>query len=126
MRIGIDSLASKVLCRRHNSDLSPLDHVGHDFLQALHTIFCAGVSDDEFRHEVFHVDGSKLELWLLKVLCGILASQKRDVPSIWVKTLFEKQMFAEDSGVYLFAEEGRELTWFFNLVRVIIYLTHLV
>jgi hypothetical protein len=39
MQIGIGSLTSKILCEHHNSQLSPLDGSGRDFLQALKSSF---------------------------------------------------------------------------------------
>lgn len=124
--VGINSLVSKVLCRHHNSELSHLDASGREFLRALKTSFDSAVSKDEFTHEVFNVAGDKIELWLLKILCGVLAVSKNvTVPEKWVEILFEREPIADGSGLHIFgemgssrSESGRSSVWFFNLVRV--------
>ncbi len=119
MEIGIGALTSKVLCRRHNSEISPLDAAGQVFLRVLKTSFDEALQGNHFAPEVFTIDGSRLERWLLKTLCGILAiSGAVEVPDKWITILFGREPFPEGSGLHLFGEPGRA-GWFFNLVRVI-------
>ncbi len=117
--IGISALASRILCSHHNSDLSPLDEAGSKFLRALKSSFDEAFRDGDFAHEVFFIDGDKLELWLLKVLCGIFkACSPVEVPQRWIEILFQRQPFPEGCGMHIFGEPGSS-GWFFNLLRVI-------
>jgi hypothetical protein len=117
--IGIEALTSRILCSHHNSRLSPLDKTGREFLSALKSIFDEAIGNENFGHEVFSVDGDKLELWLLKILCGVfVVSGTVEVPEKWVGILFQREPFAEDSGMHIFGAPS-SATWFFNLVRII-------
>lgn len=119
MEIGIGALTSRILCSHHNSELSPLDETGRIFLPAVKSSFDEAVGNEIFAHEVFSIDGIKLELWLLKILCGIFAASSTvEVPGRWIEILFEREPFPEDSGMHIFGEPGSS-GWFFNLVRVI-------
>lgn len=119
MKIGINSLVSRVLCRHHNAELSSLDESGRGFLQALKTSFNDAISNGEFTHEVFYLEGDRIELWLLKILCGVLASSKNvEVPGKWMEILFKREPLPDGWGLHVFGEPGSS-TWFFNLVRVI-------
>jgi hypothetical protein len=62
------SLTGKILCERHNSSLSPLDSVAAKFFR----FFTTEWSGDAI--EVFLTRGFDLERWLLKMLCGLVAS----------------------------------------------------
>ena len=116
--IGIEALAAKMLCVRHNSSLSPLDTVGMDFVTALKRYFDAAMAGQEFDAEIVEVDGFLFERWLLKVFCGVLSLSKQDIPEQWVKVLFGLEPFPDNSGMHLFGQQGKS-SWFFQLVRVI-------
>jgi hypothetical protein len=117
--IGIDALTSKILCNHHNSQLSPLDKAGREFLSTLKSIFDEAFGNKNFAHEVFSIDGDKLELWLLKILCGVfVVSRTVEVPEKWVEILFQREPFAEGSGMHIFGAPGTA-SWFFNLLRII-------
>jgi hypothetical protein len=58
------SLATKVLCDRHNNALSPLDTIAGKFFR-----FVRG--DEGFTELV--IPGYELERWILKVLCGVMS-----------------------------------------------------
>lgn len=117
--IGINTFVSKVLCRHHNNELSPLDESGKAFLQALKSVFNNAVGKTEFNDEAFSLEGDRIELWLLKILCGLCAVSKSvAIPKRWTNILFEREEFPQGWGLHIFGEEGGA-TWFFNLVRVI-------
>ncbi len=81
MVIGINTLASRILCSHHNSLLSPLDKTASEFLLALKSSFDQAFTNGEFAPAVFSIDGIKLELWLLKILCSIFAiSRNFEIP----------------------------------------------
>jgi hypothetical protein len=71
--VGINSLRSKVLCKRHNEAFSPLDESAKKFFGILFSIIA------EFSGESGHLNGSTwhfvsgemLELWLMKTLFGL-------------------------------------------------------
>lgn len=104
--------------RAPQCELSSLDVSGNAFLKALKTIFDSAMSDVEFTEEVFYLDGLRIELWLLKILCGILASQNKPVPQKWIEILFGKEAMPADRGLHVFGQPG-SATWFFTLVRVL-------
>ena len=117
--IGIGSLTSKRLCRHHNEQLSPLDEEGRRFLEPLKRTHDEASGEADFSNETFLVDGDRLELWLLKVLCGILtASRAYPIPNEWIEILFQRRPFPEGAGLHIFGDPG-PAAWYFNLLRVI-------
>ncbi len=117
--IGISALASKILCAHHNSELSPLDNAGKEFLSAVKNAFDEAADQGDFTDESIPIEGDLLELWFLKVLCGILAvSQGVSLPVEWVEVLFRRRGFDEGHGIHFFGVPG-PATWYFNLLRVI-------
>jgi hypothetical protein len=66
--VGIPGLGTRVLCHKHNSDLSPLDDEGGELVLALRAAW--------LREQVtVHLDGALLERWFLKTMCGALAGR---------------------------------------------------
>jgi hypothetical protein len=95
-----NAVASKILCERHNSALSPLDGIALKIFRAFHE------QSDE--NAVFVFNGHDIERWLLKVLCGLHASGFPDVPKAeravnthWVEILFGRRDFDGVGGVYV-------------------------
>ena len=74
--VGISSLTAKILCRRHNSALSPLDAMAGEFCRQLRAIYadCERKSISRKR-EVTLISGEALELWMLKAACGFFFSK---------------------------------------------------
>lgn len=73
--IGKARLVANVLCANHNEELSGLDAIVGDFVDAVSTV------DDEFKKDApkdlrYTVDGSGLERWALKTLIGLVESQQ--------------------------------------------------
>jgi hypothetical protein len=96
-----DALTAKVLCRKHNEALSPLDAVAGSFFRTVYASTRGGIQDliplDEL---CFEFDGRVIERWLLKVLCGVLASgnhsgSNRSVPRAWIEVLYERRSWPE-------------------------------
>jgi hypothetical protein len=70
--ISIENLTAKILCDRHNEALSPLDAEAGHFFSSLITALRDLDRKTLSRRPVFHlVGGEALELWLLKVACGV-------------------------------------------------------
>jgi hypothetical protein len=108
-------LASKVLCLRHNRSMSPLDKLAgalHSDLARI-TAACrtqAGVGT------VVVYNGDNVERWLMKTLCGLIASgQARNstgdpvssqVHSWWVDFLFGHSNLVTPLGMYVDGRVG--------------------
>ena len=111
--VSIASLASKILCQRHNSVLSPLDSIGCRFFNALDQI------DQEFRdrnteavERIFLFNGHDIERWMLKALCGAATSGNTATadlqairgwtpPDQWLRILFGLEFFPQGWGLYV-------------------------
>ncbi|SIS03719.1 hypothetical protein [Williamsia sterculiae] len=77
--VGVGALASRILCRRHNNALSPLDKIASHFFRALVADQLSLVADygpdGEFPCSFTLVHGQAIELWLLKVIWGVLSTE---------------------------------------------------
>jgi len=113
VQLGINNLGSKVLCKRHNSALSPLDAAAGRLFRTLQEI-AADIRNDSPSSEGkwFFVGGELIELWCLKVLCGLYYSNqitnqhqrisntcKLDVER-FIRALDDRQ-FRQPCGLYL-------------------------
>jgi hypothetical protein len=100
--IGVDSLTSKILCARHNSDLSPLDAQASRLFDLVRR---AVAGEQGGGHEF---DGEAIERWALKVLVGTLrsgtlfgaAGRAASIPDAWIRMLFAREPFASECGFY--------------------------
>lgn len=77
VQLGINNQGSRVLCKRHNSALSPLDAAAGRFFRALQEI-AEDIQSDSLSCEGkwFLIGGELIELWCLKVLCGLYYSNQ--------------------------------------------------
>jgi hypothetical protein len=80
--IGINSLTANILCDRHNSALSVLDTEAGQFLRTVKRLHATLNRKSLSRKPLVSiVSGEALELWILKIACGIfyskVASQNR-------------------------------------------------
>ncbi len=76
--VGINALTSKILCARHNHALSPLDNVAGQYFEAMRLDAKSMMSQGrkgEFPCAFTMICGPMLELWLLKVLFGAVATE---------------------------------------------------
>lgn len=98
----------KVLCRRHNSALSPLDDVGRRFVRALKDqILHRFQNSPQHTHTLFN--GFDIERWMLNVLCTMAHGERASrvhasttwrVPQTWLKVLFEGHPLPAKAGLY--------------------------
>src|SRR5262249_35605606 len=73
--IGVNNLTARVLCKRHNSALSPLDAVAGEFFSVLRNINTDLTTKSLSRKRShYFFSGEELELWMLKTLCGMIYS----------------------------------------------------
>ena len=120
-QIGAASLAAKILCRRHNEQLSPLDSVAKGFLSDLKLSF-QEASENRLSNSTYQASGSFFELWLLKVLCGLLPLCKV-VSRTRGSTFFSSgNPWPAGAGLHIFGTPGMA-SWYFTLVRVISVVT---
>jgi hypothetical protein len=70
--IGVGSLTAKILCKRHNEALAPLDLEAKLIFSILHKALSDLDRKTLSRKPNFDlVSGDALELWILKVACGL-------------------------------------------------------
>src|SRR5437870_1394313 len=72
-QLGISSLVGNILCKTHNSLLSPLDIAGKAIFTAMDGLN-DGAADQSLPERVLPVSGEGLERWVLKCMCGGLYS----------------------------------------------------
>jgi len=108
------ALVGKVLCKRHNEVLSPLDARAGQLFRQLQK------ADQFLQHgpgafEIYLANGHDLERWLLKMLCGMVAANVIDVapvqrpwrpPIEWLHILFRGAPFPAGWGLYVPAPIG--------------------
>lgn len=133
-KVAPASLTGKILCRRHNLALSPLDAVASRLFERI----------DQFHHEIvdiarkdqnrfFLFNGHDIERWMLKTLCGAVVSGNAEIksgeanwrpPLDWLKMLFGEEPFPPRCGLYFhseatgkpYVERGLKLISFSNKV----------
>lgn len=120
-QISIASLTSKILCKKHNSALSPLDGCAADAFK----MFEKGTTltnsrlrlSPPFKVYDFHVNGYLFERWLLKTFINICVTYQPDLfigngenPGVPTNELIEmcygKIKFPGSSGMYLTSKVG--------------------
>jgi hypothetical protein len=73
--VSVGSLTAKILCKRHNEALSPLDEEAGHFFSSLRNALIDLQRKTLSRRPIFHlIGGEALELWMLKVACGLYFS----------------------------------------------------
>lgn len=104
------ALGSKVLCTRHNKLLSPIDRAVIPFFEALLRAFSVLESNLVLPSQETTVSGDQLQLWLLKSLCGFLASGEYTpggigtamaIPDEWLQLLFNQAAWDNGAGMYI-------------------------
>ena len=104
---GISSLVSKVLCETHNSRLSALDSAAGEFFRAVN----AADKSPKSLPDITTVDGTVVERWFLKVLCGLAAGMgfnNGNVPDEWCEALIGKQ-WPDHWGLYVPTPAGSQV-----------------
>jgi hypothetical protein len=119
--IGPKALTSRILCKRHNNALDPLDRAICDLFDFI----------DQARKTVdvpmLALDGEDLERWAIKVLVGLTVSGnaprldgKREraeaIPLTWLRYLFGEDSLVERCGFYY---RNKELTDFVGDLLVV-------
>jgi len=109
-QFGISNLVGNILCKMHNSLLSPLDEAGKAMFLVMDGMN-DGAADQSLAERVLRVDGDGLERWVLKTMCGALYSGAFKVsptetmkgvcpPQEWLDILFNGAELPPGQGVY--------------------------
>lgn len=106
LRVG--ALSSKILCERHNSTLSSLDANAKIFFAELLRALSEPPHGTSPRR--VSTNGDELELWVLKVCCGAVASGSlindgnalaRELPNAWLNVLFSGTPWEKGTGLHI-------------------------
>lgn len=119
--VSINSLTGKILCSRHNHALSPLDATAIKFFE-----FFTKPWDGD-KDEILLLSGAELERWMLKMLCGIVASGnatfgkttgKWQPPQNWLRILYGTDKIEAPAGLHCITGEYREVTELVQIVPI--------
>jgi hypothetical protein len=82
LETSVGSLTAKILCKRHNEALSPLDNEASLFLSTLRKALIDLRRKTLSRKPIFHlINGTALELWMLKVVAASILQLARKTAS---------------------------------------------
>jgi hypothetical protein len=123
--IGLASLTKKILCQKHNSDLSTADNAGIKTVEQFREFFRLGDVRGQARSRRWRVvrlrtDGFELERWFLKTLVNVavgrpyplfktVQSPKWQPPPHLVEIAFGLKRFQPSAGLYLANESGQRI-----------------
>jgi hypothetical protein len=115
-RLSTSNLAANILCKRHNEGLSGIDSVGIDFFEKLLYVNKSFSKGDAEGEEAFLFNGHDVERWILKTLCGTVASGNAETegydvskwtpPIHWLEILFGDEEMPEGCGMYYLSRVG--------------------
>jgi hypothetical protein len=124
-RIGLSSLTAKILCRSHNSRLSPLDAAAKHAFDAVRQ--CVGLSNERdklrprrWKVRRFEIMGLLLERWFLKTAInvavthpegmswGLTGSPADQPPPEIVRMVYGTAEFVPPMGLYAVADPGED------------------
>jgi hypothetical protein len=103
--VGIQALASKCLCKRHNQALGPLDELAGKLFRDIGNIISHQMKRTLSKRDVWFLhSGEALELWAVKTLCNLYYSGiARDPQGIPLKNEYE---LARSVPEYLISKVG--------------------
>jgi hypothetical protein len=123
--IGLSNLVAKILCKKHNSDLSEVDSAALNafnvFRQAIHLndVRAKIERTSIWNIKRFEIDGPRLELWFLKTLVnlsfgrewtiGAGSHPEGTVSEELVKIAFGMHKFGNGAGLYIVARAGDQI-----------------
>ncbi len=105
--VGISALTAKILCDRHNSLLAPLDTAAARLTRNVVDFVRVAAQPDALERGFFLLNGDDIESWLLKMLCGLVASgavpslAKGNPPGAWLDALYGRAPWPSDWGLYV-------------------------
>jgi len=127
MNLAIDNLTSKILCKRHNEALSPLDAEAGHFFRSLAKALADLERTSTSRKPNFHLaSGTALELWMLKVACGVYFSiaakdnvrlaETHTIDLMKISRAFCEGIWDDRGGLYFKGPYGSAMTTAWSVV----------
>lgn len=116
--VHIKSLASRILCEKHNNALSPLDKIGINSMNTFREVSRlwrarsdANTPEKRWTKRTFRIDGRGLERWCLKTLINVVCSEggyrlgadstEDEMPSDrLVRIPYGRESFKSEAGLY--------------------------
>ncbi len=106
----VESMSAKVLCETHNNKLSNVDVEGSRFLIAFFSAHM-GLLEERFTVDpTYECDGPLIERWMLKYICGLIASgqagigaeriERTSPPLEFLQVLFGLETLPSEWGLY--------------------------
>jgi hypothetical protein len=123
-KVGLQNLTAKILCRKHNSDLSPIDEAGAAAFDAIRQAKRLGNIRQRLRTTYWHVekfkiDGPALERWFVKTLVNVAFGREHRIgsdstvagePSMrLVEIAFGKNKSDGRAGIYQVVHVGQQI-----------------
>lgn len=117
----IGSLTAKILCKRHNEALSPLDsEAGHFFACLIKVLVDLERKSYSTKLSYHLISGEALELWMLKVACGLYfavgskdgvrIAEKYTIDIDKVTRAFFERKWDDRAGLYFQGSTGSVVT----------------
>jgi hypothetical protein len=114
-----ERIVSPVLCAGHNHQLEALDGFAANFEGECSRIYKAA-RERQVVSTVTRYHGNNLERWMLKALCGLVASGNArgqggqvlttDVPKSWTRALYGDAHLPASCGLYVSGEIGSDIS----------------
>jgi hypothetical protein len=123
--VGLAALTGKILCRKHNSELSELDSAvkrAFEILDSSLQLFQlrSKLKSRRWTIQTYTIDGALLERWFLKTLINLShdgpwiigeGSHPTGMPNDeLVRIAFGRAVFREKAGLYTAARDGEQVT----------------
>ena len=123
--VGLAALTGKILCQKHNSELSELDTTVKRAFEAFDESMQlfqlrSKLQGRRWTIKTFTIDGVLLERWFLKTLINLnhegpwIIGEGSHPPGLpndeLVRIAFGKAMFREKAGLYTAAHDGEQVT----------------
>lgn len=133
-QIGINNFTRRILCSKHNSELSGADDAAIDTAEKFREAFRLYEVREALKPRIwaaqrFRVDVYGLERWFLKTLINIVLGQDRligaeadfpgEPPHKLVEIAFGRKRFRERAGLYVFADVGQNIPHLERRVTVV-------
>jgi hypothetical protein len=115
IRVGVSSVTAKILCKRHNSDLSPIDSAGKCAFDVFRQIVELAVTRAKLKPHAwkikkYTINGRSLERWCLKTLINLCCDRGHPIgrdssadgrPSDrLVRIAYGQEAFQKKAGLY--------------------------
>jgi hypothetical protein len=113
-KVPTEYLVSKVLCKRHNESLSPLDAEAGRLIRTIGS-YDRGFNDKNPRREMSLFCGEDLERWMLKTVCSMVAGKQAgrggvpldaEISENWISILLGDEDWPSGWGLYTALPSG--------------------